>query len=318
MPMGTLPVRYLGVPLQLLPVERKFGGSSLGQGSLSGSVWVAWFTREKLNGNVSNFWTVKPHRDNSWLANKMIKIREDIYLWIKLRIGNGTRCRFWSDNWSPFGNLRQFLKEPGNSRLGISEKATLASLFRSNSWRIPPARSDSQVSLHIHLTTVILNDREDVYEWEMDGKTICKCPTRDRLLSWGLQTDANCLLCNTGTESRDHLLFECPTSWSVWNIQATRCNLQAARGWTDSLNQMQSLSLGKLGNRLARLAWQASIYWLWHERNERLHRQIFCSVDSINAKIDRQIRNRIASLRDGNPNQASNLLQLWLSTEVAR
>ncbi|CAA7040556.1 unnamed protein product [Microthlaspi erraticum] len=40
----------------------------------SGSVWVAWFIREILEGNVSNLWTIKPHRENSWLANKLIKI----------------------------------------------------------------------------------------------------------------------------------------------------------------------------------------------------------------------------------------------------
>ncbi|CAA7027585.1 unnamed protein product [Microthlaspi erraticum] len=62
----------------------------------------------------------------------------------------------------------------------------------------------------------------------------------------------------------------------------------------------------------------ASIYWTWHGRNARLHRQIFCSKESINAQIDRQIRNRIASFRERNPGLASKLLQLWLSTDSVR
>ncbi|CAA7040558.1 unnamed protein product [Microthlaspi erraticum] len=73
---------------------------------------------------------------------------------------------------------------------------------------------------------------------------------------------------------------------------------------------------GKYGKQTGLLAWQASIYWLWHERNTRLHRQVFCSMDSINTQIDRQIRNKIAGFRD--PTLASKLLQLWLSMEPAR
>lgn len=140
------------------------------------------------------------------------------------------------------------------------------------------------------------------------------CPTRDRVFGWGLQKDLNCLLCNSGIESRDHLLFDCPFSWSIWSHMARRCNLQPARSWMNSINQMQTLSGGKLLKRLTLIAWQASIYWIWLERNERLHRQIFLATDSITTQIDRQIRNRIASFRDGNPGLASKLLQLWLST----
>ncbi|CAA7040466.1 unnamed protein product [Microthlaspi erraticum] len=278
----------------------------------SGSIWVAWYTKEILQGNVHNFWTVRPHRDNSWLANKLIKTREVVYPWIKLRIGNGRNCRFWSDHWSPFGNVRSFLRETGNTRFGIPETATLASLYQQNRWNLPAARSENQVSLHIFLTTVVFNNQEDEFEWELDGvaskkyKTgevyrkltgegpiaawtkviwnvggiprhnflawlfaLNRCPTRDRIAGWGLQTDPNCLLCYSAAETRDHLLF-------------------------------------------------AVIYWLWRERNGRLHSQIFLSEDSIVNQIDRQIRNRIASYRDKNAALAFKLLQTWLASETLR
>lgn len=44
-----------------------------------------------------------------------------------------------------------------------------------------------------------------------------RCPTRDRLLSWNLQTDPSCLLCNQVNESRDHIYFTCSFSSDVWN-----------------------------------------------------------------------------------------------------
>ncbi|CAA7020699.1 unnamed protein product [Microthlaspi erraticum] len=323
----------------------------------SGSVWVAWFRTEILQGNLSNFWTVKPNQRNSWLINKLLKIREEIYLWIKLRVGNGRNCRFWSDNWSPFGNIHNYLLGNEGSRLGIPLKATLASLHRRDEWRLPPARSDRLVSIQAHLTTISITNQEDYYEWEIEGQvskkfgtgevyrqlrgematvpwtkavwcgggiprhsfltwlfTLNRCPTRDRILGWGLQTDPVCLLCNVEPESRDHLLFRCEYSWRIWRPLARRCNLQPLRSWNTSLQQMQSLTLGKLWKKLALITWQATIYWIWAERKGRLHRGVFSSDCSISSSIDRQIRNRIASFRDTNPLHASKLLQLWLST----
>lgn len=52
-----------------------------------------------------------------------------------------------------------------------------------------------------------------------------RCPTRDRLLSWGLLTSPTCLLCNSSPESCDHLYFLCPYSWSLWFPLARRCGL---------------------------------------------------------------------------------------------
>lgn len=136
----------------------------------AGSVWVAWFKEEVLQGDLSNFWTTKPSRHNSWLANKLLKSKALIYNWIKARVGNGLTCRFWTDNWTPYGSLDAFLKQRSSSRLGIGRNATIGSLWHQGSWRLPPARLENQLLLHTYLTTVELTDEEDVYEWELDGR----------------------------------------------------------------------------------------------------------------------------------------------------
>lgn len=69
----------------------------------SGSIWVAWFTDTVLSGSFSNF------------------------------------CRFWSDNWSPYGCLSDFLNLPPTSRLGIPRNATLAGLNDHGNWLLPAA-----------------------------------------------------------------------------------------------------------------------------------------------------------------------------------
>lgn len=321
----------------------------------SGSVWVAWFVEEVLNGSLSNLWTTAPNRRYSWQVNKLLKLSFSIYSWIKIRVQNGQSCRFWSDNWSPYGSLRSYLGVSGSSSLGVSEQATLASLNRNNSWLIPPARSELLVNVHATLTTINLNNDEDYYEWEVDGKIsnkysagtfyekLCevgnlvpwynivwnkagiprhsflswlfildRCPTKDRIVRWGLQTNPTCLLCNLSDETRNHLFFNCPFSWSLWGSLVQRCIACPARDWTQVLVQLYSLGPRSTSGMLLRLCWQACIYWIWMERNARLHRQIYRSPDTLERLVDRQIRDRILSIRDNNPTRSSSLMQNWL------
>ncbi|CAH2080240.1 unnamed protein product [Thlaspi arvense] len=44
-------------------------------------------------------------------------------------------------------------------------------------WILPPARSENQVNLQAYLTTTVLTDDEDYYEWETDEKVSSKYRT---------------------------------------------------------------------------------------------------------------------------------------------
>ncbi|KAH0858897.1 hypothetical protein HID58_087158 [Brassica napus] len=73
-----------------------------------------------------------------------------------------------------------------------------------------------------------------------------RCPTRDRLLSWGLSVDANCLLWNREAESRDHLFFRCPFSWRIWSEIARRCSFTPSPIWLDVMDQLITLTAASL------------------------------------------------------------------------
>ena len=322
----------------------------------AGSVWVAWFREKVLKGSIHNYWTTKPSTSNSWLANKLLKLKSVVFPLIKLRLEDGLTARFWHDNWTPFGSLATALNS-SVSRLGIPENATVASLFRRGAWRLPAARSESQLLLHAFLTTITLTVNPDYYEWEIAGSVSLKystgrlysylrgnieevdwakavwfsygiprqhfhawlvvldrCPTRDRLLAWGIQASPLCLLCNTGHESRDHIYFNCDFAFSLWELSARRCSLQPTRNWNQTLQQMQSLPTNKATRPprlLILLVWQSNLYWLWNERNSRLHSNSFRSVDSLFTIIDRQIRNRIQGFRSSNPTLSTTMMQAW-------
>ncbi|XP_013591014.1 PREDICTED: uncharacterized protein LOC106299470 [Brassica oleracea var. oleracea] len=141
-----------------------------------------------------------------------------------------------------------------------------------------------------------------------------KCPTRDRLHSWGMQTPTTCLLCNSADETRDHLLFGCPFSFCVWTIVASRCLMAAVPDWNSTLLRMQTLPKKSNASQLSLWCWQTAIYLIWTERNARLHRKTFRSKDSLIKQLDHLIRNKISSIRPSNQRISSSLMQLWLST----
>lgn len=317
------------------------------------SVWVSWYKEVILKGSVSNFWTTNPSQNFSWMANKLLKMRNVAYPLIHLGVQNGECGRFWIDNWSPFGSLQEYL-EGGRTRLGIPKNATLASLHRNGSWRLPAARTEHQLQVLTFITTIQFNEESDYYEWEINGKLSEKyctgevyrylrgdgekvdwsaaiwtsrsiprqsfhawlvvqnrIPTRDRMIGWGIQVPPLCLLCNANDESRDHLYWDCNYTFDLWSIVAGRCRITPERRWENTLHQMITLPPPSSTRSLILLGWQATLYWIWNERNGRLHSNQFRSIDSLFSIIDHQVRNKIQSFREANPRRSSEMMQLW-------
>lgn len=141
-----------------------------------------------------------------------------------------------------------------------------------------------------------------------------RCPTRDRLLSWGLQSDHMCLLCNREPESRDHLFFRCGYSISVWRTLALKFRLPSVGpSWLDVINGLLAINDNNHQRYLSRLAWQASIYEIWKERNGRLYRNVRRPAISLIKTIKSTIKNKISSYRPQNPSAAGDCMQFWLS-----
>lgn len=151
--------------------------------------------------------------------------------------------------------------------------------------------------------------RQSFHAWLV---ALNRIPTRDRLLNWGLQVPSLCLLCNSVDETRDHLFWDCGYSYALWSQVASRCRITPIRRWEDSIEQMTTFSSPTTARSLTLLGWQATLYWIWNERNQRLHANQFRSVDSLFTIVDHQIRNKIQSFRGTNPTQSSEMMQLWI------
>ncbi|KAF3567187.1 hypothetical protein DY000_02011640 [Brassica cretica] len=76
---------------------------------------------------------------------------------------------------------------------------------------------------------------------------------------------------------------------------------------------MQSIQAAKHIRLLQLLAWQTAVYFIWTERNSRIHRGSFRSVDSITSVASSLIKNKISSLRNSSPQLSSSMIQIWLA-----
>lgn len=113
------------------------------------------------------------------MANELLRLRDIIYPWLQMKIGNGERSYFWFTNWSPFGIMDNFLASEGPTRTGIQQTATLANMWTRGSWNLPPARSDNQVIVQTFLSTIQLSYHEDTLEWFPNNRKSNRFLTRE-------------------------------------------------------------------------------------------------------------------------------------------
>lgn len=123
--------------------------------------------------------------------------------------------------------------------------------------------------------------------------------TRDKLLAWGMTTSANCPLCQRYPESKDHLFYECNFSAAVWEVILRKCNVyRYPRFWSNELLWViHNLKGNSFAATIKKLAWAATIYHLWRERNGRIHENVFIPQTEIISFIINDIRARVWSFK---------------------
>ncbi|CAA7033781.1 unnamed protein product [Microthlaspi erraticum] len=137
-------------------------------------------------------------------------------------------------------------------------------------------------------------------------------PTLDRVVSWGYDTEASCLLCGSEQETRDHLFFECPFSTDVWrkinlklNLTDPPLNWQQILQWLNRATSSAEVKLALLQG------WQATVYELWRERNRRYHDGLTMNQDVILKLIFSTVKDKCRALVQLDHSKGSLILQLW-------
>ncbi|XP_013632695.1 PREDICTED: uncharacterized protein LOC106338211 [Brassica oleracea var. oleracea] len=134
--------------------------------------------------------------------------------------------------------------------------------------------------------------------------------TRDRMRKWGILQ--GCVLCGERDETRDHLFFACPYSYTVWDCLASRLvGRRINPDWHDMLRYIQAGTSNEMDMILIRLVFQAVVYHIWRERNTRRHQQGQQGTEQMIKTINRGIKNRISSLGYKAGHKFNGLLRRW-------
>lgn len=138
-----------------------------------------------------------------------------------------------------------------------------------------------------------------------------RLPTRQRLVSWGLVSSAECCLCSFDTETRDHLLLLCDFSSQVWRMVFLRlCPRQRLLcTWAELLSWTRQ-STAAAPSLLRKVVAQLVVYNLWRQRNLVLHSSLRVSCSVVFRLVDRELRNVILSRR--HKRRWRELLLLWI------
>nr|XP_016511837.1 PREDICTED: uncharacterized protein LOC107828951 [Nicotiana tabacum] len=100
-----------------------------------------------------------------------------------------------------------------------------------------------------------------------------KLLTVDRLLSWGLNVQAMCALCQSHNETRNYLFAERRYAQAIWNRVSKWAQQQLYGGsnWELQFHEIIKSIQGKTTKaKLIKMIYAEVIYTVWKERNSRV------------------------------------------------
>ncbi|XP_056854513.1 uncharacterized protein LOC108830924 [Raphanus sativus] len=155
------------------------------------------------------------------------------------------------------------------------------------------------------------------YSFHVWTAMLDRLSTCDRVLRWNLAIDPVCVLCNQEVETRNHLFFSCTYSSSIWRklIGGLLCTGYTER-WEDIVELMLEKSYDRVKLFLLRYTFQAAAHSIWRERNSRRHGGKQLPHVMLEKIIDKNVRNRLSSIRRLGDQRMEKSLRMWFSTRV--
>ncbi|XP_013616934.1 PREDICTED: uncharacterized protein LOC106323340 [Brassica oleracea var. oleracea] len=130
--------------------------------------------------------------------------------------------------------------------------------------------------------------------------------------AWGIQQ--GCVLYGERDETRDHIFFACPYSFTVWDTLVNRLTgRKTDPDWMHILQFVSKNNLQQLYKILVKMVFQTCIYHVWKERNERRHQTGYRTVQQVVRIVDKTMRNRITSLWYKSEHKLAELMHTWFA-----
>ncbi|GJW92195.1 RNA-directed DNA polymerase, eukaryota, reverse transcriptase zinc-binding domain protein [Tanacetum coccineum] len=157
--VGSLPAKYLGVPLvtkrlsreDLKDIERVLKGFLWCQGDLArgkAKIVSKILCKPKCLGGLGfkdlglwnevlltkHVWNITAHKESLWMWKVFLSLRDKAIKHIEIKVGDGKRTSVWYDKWNDVGPLSQVISKRDIYDARFENNATLSNMIENNQW----------------------------------------------------------------------------------------------------------------------------------------------------------------------------------------
>ncbi|GJX44527.1 RNA-directed DNA polymerase, eukaryota, reverse transcriptase zinc-binding domain protein, partial [Tanacetum coccineum] len=267
------------------------------------SLWVKCVHSVKLRGK--NIWEISADVNDSWEWRNLLCIRDLIRNNVKCIIRNGNDTSIWFDNWCNLSLLSQFIsyRDLYDERLGDDMKVSDMLVNDRVVWR---NKFGKDMDFSVSIVNTDLNEQGHVVPW-WKLMWFSQCIPKPSFILWlAVQNRLN-------LEDLNHLMFQCSFAKEIWNKISLNAEFQ-----TNSLDLMEIIQyLIDAGNGnniksiIRRIAFAASVYGVWTERNGRIFKDSKRSCDEVVKSIIDTIRNKLLGIKVKDTSAVRDVERKW-------
>ncbi|GAV88656.1 zf-RVT domain-containing protein [Cephalotus follicularis] len=274
------------------------------------SLWVKWCHAYLLQ--KFNFWTTPTTGFLSWSWRQILLLRPLAKEHIIYRCGNGEHFSLWYDPWLHGESVHALYGHRVIYDTGLDRLARVKNIIREGEWCWPQTSYDL-IDLQQRVQNIPISSAPYSIHWNKVGEAFSTARAwqvirrRSNVVPWrdvvwhpkripkhafslwlvlhavGVIQNAACIFHCGETETLEHLFFQCPYSPKVWRDVLSLCNVfRPILSWTYEVLWMSTHAKGKeFHHTIRKLAFAATIYHLWIERNRRCFRNHFLPYQEI-------------------------------------
>ena len=140
-----------------------------------------------------------------------------------------------------------------------------------------------------------------------------KLLTQDRMVNWNVTGNLVCGLCNSRSDSHEHLFFQCPFANKVWKVMGKMAsNLNTNDDLMDCCNYIADKQIkNNFEWVIDKVIMAATVYFIWQERNFRLFKGESRSEEVLVKCIKESVKNKLLTLCVKRSMKAQLLAKKW-------
>ncbi|CAN0888287.1 Putative ribonuclease H protein At1g65750 [Linum grandiflorum] len=221
----------------------------------AGSLWIAWIMEYRLKRKTIWSCTAAPY--HSWAWRRILKARDKATQHISI-----------DDRGEPLWQGQEMGRySVAKVWDAIRLRQTVVNWFELI-WAGPC------IPKHCFIAWLVVNNR---------------LVTNTVIATWGLSVDISCLLCSTGIDELNHLMYGCRFGAEI----RRRCygsEVVAAANWVDYLTESSlAFKMNTMAGKTGRLFWRAIVSEIWYERCRRRAGEVNSTPTEIAGRICRDV-----------------------------